>query len=115
MPLIRKDYPGFTYLKYDKQYGNEWDKLKKEVHGCLRQDSLRDIVIDFGKSDKINSVEIGLLAKVLNNINGSQRYLRVITTPLVEETVKLTKVGSLPHIFFYRTVQDFAEALKKSN
>ena len=114
MGIEKQDTPLFVYIVYKREDGSDINKIKVELSNqCGAGNDNKDIILDLSYLSSIFSPEIGFIVRLLQDIKGTSRYLRLILNPTVKKALEATHIEELPNLVFYNNRQEFTESLKK--
>ena len=99
MPLKQLEKPGLIYIVYWRKEFKDFEEFKNLLEPLLKNDQeRRSIIIDLTKNATITDGEVGLLAKVIKGLHGSQRYLMIVAAdPIIRkfDATNLIKAGNV--------------------
>lgn len=115
MPIKRTINGRFVYLSYQRESYKDFEQFKRELDNSasLNYES-KDIIVDFTGSSSVTSPEIGELVRLLKTLQGSPRFLRIITTPPIRKILTSTNLDKLGNLVMYESQKEFVSQLKKS-
>jgi anti-anti-sigma regulatory factor len=114
MSFRKNENAELIYYSYVKEDQKDYENFKRELNNATGIDKkLKDIVIDFSGADTINSLEIGVLVRLLQAIQGSSRMLRLIVSPEVIKTLSATNILKLKNLVVYDNQKSFFDGLAK--
>ncbi len=115
MAISRKVNGRFVYISYQRENYKDFEQFKRELDNSasLNYDS-KDIIVDFTGSSCITSPEIGEMVRLLRTLQGSSRFMRLITTPSIHKTIASTNLDKLGNLVIYKDQKEFVTQLKKA-
>ncbi len=114
MPTRTAEYDHFIYILYDKKETSDYHELKDVLKKYVSSyNGEKDFIIDLTRCKGLNSMEIGIIAKVLTRLEESKRYLRLITSDAIERSFDDLGLFMKKHVVHYANTQSFAEELRR--
>ncbi len=108
MPVKSLEKPGFEYVAYRRESPKDYMDFKTELfrYAKDKKDS-RDIVVDATKADVLNEAEIELLLRVLRELRGTKRTLRLIMSKPIFRKLESSNLFHAPNVAGYDNHKDF--------
>ena len=114
MPVRIEEYDHFIFIVYDKATNADYTELKdKLMHFLSTYNEDKDFIIDLTRCRMINSLEIGLFARVLSRAKEANRCLRLITNEDVRRSFDELPMFVGRNLVFYDSAQSFTDELKQ--
>ena len=136
--------PLFTYIRYSRRVGSDLDdfeSFKKDVYELARSLSVereaylrlskikepsaeetdqlvklqRGVVIDFSEHQILNSLEIGLIVKLLGAVSGMPRPIGVVPSPDIRDVLERTNITKLENLVLYENQKSFLDEVLRAS
>jgi hypothetical protein len=101
MPVRKIEKPDFIYLAYRRSGLAEFIDLKNAIESAMKEAKERDIIIDLSQDYMIAEEEMELLMKVLRQISGTSRHLKIIANNSTKQKLETMNVFKTGNIFIY--------------
>jgi len=102
----------YAYYLYRRNSIDDIDSLREKVNEIVsKSDDTKDIVIDFGDSKAIASVEIGLLVKVINKIRAKSNRLNIIAGAGIRDVLRESGLETLDCVAIFNDKESFFASL----
>jgi len=113
--IEKHETPLFIFISYTRSDFKDSEELKREL-GNLASSLIadKDIVLDLTHISNIVSGEIGALVRLLKQIQGSGRQVRLVVNATVRKTLESTNIVSLPNLTVYADKNEFLDQVHKA-
>ena len=114
MPVRTEEYDHFIFIVYSKETNADYTTLKEKLlHFLSTYDGEKDFIIDLTRCKMVNSLEIGIFARVLSRAKEAKRCLRLITNDDVRESFDELPMFMGKYLVYYESTQAFTDELKR--
>lgn len=108
MPFKKIVTQAFDFIFYVRECNEDFIAFKNDIERTINSsDSSQDIIIDFSKTPILGSMEISILIKLLSNMKGSMRFLRLILSPTIKKLIFTISFEKIHNVVLYNDYNDF--------
>jgi anti-anti-sigma regulatory factor len=116
MSLEKKETEHFIYLSYSRSDFKDVEEFKKELGNLAAKTTCtKDVVVDCTLCKYMASAELGALVRFVNDLRGTERFLRVIPSKELHKTMLSINLQKIEHLVIYANKKAFAEQLLDPN
>ncbi len=101
MDIKVKEKEKFIYVHYARESTSDFAPIRSQMFKIIDDYSIpkeKDLIIDFGDSNFLNSPEIGIIASLARELRKVKRNLIILSTPKIENLIKSTSMLSINNL-----------------
>lgn len=112
MAFKREYNTSYLYVTYARESQKDFDLFRNTLADAADAKSVPgDVVIDMTEAGAIYSSELGLIAGLVEKLRGTSRYVHLIASPVIRDTVDSTGIDKLSHLSLHRDKASFLDTL----